>query len=54
MVEQPFVGRLNEQIDHEFSASHQHVAIAVHYDVQTLPRLAGFSTDTPSRSAATP
>jgi len=31
---------LNEQIGHEFSASQQYVAIAVWYDLQTLPRLA--------------
>jgi bacterioferritin B len=37
-----FVERLTEQIGHEFSASHQYVAIAVHYDSETLPRLAAF------------
>jgi ferritin len=37
-----FVERLTEQIGHEFSASHQYVAIAVHYDGDTLPRLAAF------------
>jgi ferritin len=31
---------LNEQVGHEFAASQQYVAIAVHYDDQTLPRLA--------------
>ena len=31
---------LNEQVGHEFAASQQYVAIAVHYDAQTLPRLA--------------
>src|SRR5687767_15825218 len=31
---------LNEQVGHEFSASQQYVAIAVHYDTLTLPRLA--------------
>jgi bacterioferritin B len=30
---------LNEQVGHEFAASQQYVAIAVHYDAQTLPRL---------------
>lgn len=35
-----FVERLNEQVGHEFAASQQYVAIAVHYDAQTLPRLA--------------
>ena len=37
-----FVERLNEQIAHEFAASQQYLAIAVHYDDDTLPRLAGF------------
>jgi bacterioferritin B len=31
---------LNEQVGHEFAASQQYVAIAAHYDAQTLPRLA--------------
>ena len=35
-----FIDKLNEQIGHEFAASQQYVAIAVHYDGQTLPRLA--------------
>jgi len=38
----PFVERLNEQIGHEFAASQQYLAIAVHYDDETLPRLAAF------------
>ena len=37
-----FVDKLNEQIGHEFAASQQYVAIAVHYDAETLPRLASF------------
>jgi ferritin len=37
-----FVQRLNEQIAYEFAASQQYVAIAVHYDAETLPRLAAF------------
>jgi ferritin len=37
-----FVARLNEQIGHEFAASQQYVACAVHYDAETLPQLAGF------------
>jgi bacterioferritin B len=37
-----FVERLNEQIAHEFAASQQYVANAVHYDAETLPRLAAF------------
>lgn len=32
---------LNEQIASEFAASQQYVAIAVNYDAQTLPQLAG-------------
>jgi ferritin len=35
-----FANALNEQIAYEFGASQQYVAIAVHYDVQTLPQLA--------------
>src|SRR3979490_3483558 len=34
--------RLNQQIGNEFAASAQYVAMAVHYDAETLPRLAGF------------
>jgi ferritin len=34
-----FIDKLNEQIGHEFAASQQYVAIAVHYDAETLPRL---------------
>jgi len=37
-----FVSRLNEQIANEFAASQQYVAVAVHYDAETLPRLASF------------
>jgi ferritin len=32
---------LNEQIANEFAAAQQYIAIAVHYDTQTLPQLAG-------------
>jgi bacterioferritin B len=35
-----FSDGLNEQIGYEFGASQQYVAIAAHYDAQTLPRLA--------------
>jgi ferritin len=35
-----FIEKLNEQIGYEFAASQQYVAIAVHYDAETLPRLA--------------
>jgi ferritin len=42
MPAQAFVDRLNEQVGHEFAASQQYLAIAVHYDDETLPRLASF------------
>ena len=42
MAAQKFVSRLNEQIGHEFAAHQQYVAIAVHYDAETLPQLARF------------
>ncbi len=35
-----FAEELNAQVAREFAASQQYVAIAVHYDVQTLPQLA--------------
>jgi len=35
-----FQQQLNEQVAYEFAASQQYVAIAVHYDAQTLPQLA--------------
>jgi ferritin len=35
-----FIDKLNEQIGYEFAASQQYVAIALHYDAETLPRLA--------------
>jgi bacterioferritin B len=35
-----FTKALNEQIAYEFGASQQYIAIAVHYDAQTLPQLA--------------
>ena len=38
----PFLSLLTEQIGHELAASQQYVACAVHYDAETLPRLAGF------------
>ena len=37
-----FLSQLTEQIGHEFAASQQYVACAVHYDAETLPRLAAF------------
>jgi len=36
-----FTDALNDQIGHEFAASQQYVAIAVYYDSETLPQLAG-------------
>jgi bacterioferritin B len=42
MAAASFVSQLNEQIAHEFAAHQQYVACAVHYDGETLPRLAGF------------
>ena len=42
MPSQAFVDALNEQIGSEFAASQQYVACAVHYDAETLPRLAAF------------
>src|SRR5215213_2450014 len=37
-----FVAKLDEQIAHEFAAHQQYVAVAVHYEAETLPRLAAF------------
>ena len=37
-----FIDKLNEQIAYEFAASQQYVAVAVHYERETLPRLADF------------
>jgi ferritin len=42
MAADTFVTKLNEQIGNEFAAHQQYVAIAVHYDGQTLPQLARF------------
>jgi len=36
-----FTAALNEQIGHEYSAHQQYVAIAVYFDAETLPNLAG-------------
>ncbi len=36
-----FAEALNEQVANEFAASQQYVAIAVYYDSETLPQLAG-------------
>jgi ferritin len=42
MPSDAFVARLTEQVGNEFAASQQYVAVAVHYDAETLPRLAAF------------
>src|SRR6187455_1766320 len=42
MAADAFVSLLNEQIAHEYAAHQQYVAIAVHYDAETLPQLARF------------
>jgi ferritin len=42
MADTRFVESLNEQIGYEFGASQQYIAIAVHYDSETLPRLAAY------------
>ncbi len=39
---QTFPEALNEQIANEFSAAMQYIGAAVHYDSETLPRLASF------------
>jgi ferritin len=40
MADQSFAEALNEQVAYEFAASQQYIAIAVHYDAETLPQLA--------------
>jgi len=42
MTEPSFADALNEQVANEYAAHQQYVAIAVHYDAETLPRLATF------------
>src|SRR5690349_24628410 len=42
MSESSFAAALNEQVANEFAAHQQYVAIAAHYDGETLPRLAAF------------
>ena len=42
MSDKSFAELLNDQVGHEFSAHQQYVAIAVYFDGETLPRLAGF------------
>ena len=40
MPSDALIKQINEQIAYEFAAEQQYIAIAVHYDGQTLPRLA--------------
>ncbi len=40
MPSQALIEQINEQIAHEFAAEQQYIAVAVHYDSLTLPRLA--------------
>ena len=42
MADRSFPDALNDQIANEFSASMQYIGAAVHYDAETLPRLAQF------------
>ena len=42
MPAESFVDALNDQVANEFAASHQYVAIAAHYEAQTMPQLADF------------
>lgn len=42
MPSEAFSQALQEQIGRELAAAHQYTAIGVHYDTQTLPRLARF------------
>ncbi len=42
MSETSFATTLNEQVAYEFAAHQQYVAIAAHYDGETLPQLAAF------------
>ncbi len=42
MSQSKFGDALNEQVANEFAAHQQYVAIAVHFDAETLPRLAAF------------
>ncbi len=40
MVAPAFISKLNEQVAHEFAAEQQYIAIAIHFDNETLPQLA--------------
>jgi ferritin len=37
-----FAAQLNEQIGNEFTAHHQYIACAIHYDALTMPQMAAF------------
>ena len=41
MSDSRFAGQLTAQVANEFAASQQYIAIAVHYDADALPQLAG-------------
>jgi bacterioferritin B len=42
MAAPAFIDRLQTQVANEFAAAQQYIAVAVHYDAETLPRLAAF------------
>ncbi len=42
MNETSFATALNEQVGNEFAAQQQYIAVAAHYDAETLPQLAAF------------
>ena len=42
MPAETFVDALNDQVANEFAASNQYVAIAAHYESETMPQLANF------------
>ena len=42
MPKKTFAAALNDQIANEFAAAMQYIGVAVHYDAETLPRMAAF------------
>lgn len=48
-----FYDLLNEQIGHEFAASHQYLSMAIWLDGEDLPSWLSSSTSSPSKSAST-
>lgn len=48
-----FYDLLNEQIGHEFAASHQYLSMAIWLDGEDLPQLAKFFYQQSSKSAST-